>query len=84
MQLEESRYAKTPRAWEALSWPERMGRQAHTVLLLANGKRSEQELVLMLGNEVKDMLHDLQQQGYLQRSRDAANPETDDDTLADA
>ena len=41
------RYAKTPRAWEALARPDVVGRQAHTLMLMANGRRSEQELALM-------------------------------------
>ena len=54
------RYAKTPRAWEALARPDVVGRQAHTLLLMANGRRSEQELALLLGNDVRDLLHRLQ------------------------
>lgn len=77
------RYIKTPRAWEALSWPALTGPRTHTLLLLANGRRSEQELILLLGNDVKELLQRLQQQGYLQCANDASSPE-DDDLLAEA
>ena len=76
------RYVKTSRAWDALTWPDRLGRQSHTVLLLANGKRSEQELVGLLGNDVKELLQRLQQQGYLRCATAVATPETDDDAVA--
>lgn len=72
------RYVKTSRAWDALTWPDRLGRQTHTLLLLANGRRSEQELIGLLGNDVKELLPRLQQQGYLQCA--AAS----DDAVADA
>jgi len=74
------RYVKTSRAWDALTWPDRLGRQTHTVLLLANGKRSEQELIGLLGNDVKELLQSLQQEGLLQ----CATAETDDDVVAGA
>lgn len=72
------RYVKTSRAWDALTWPDQLGRQTHTLLLLANGRRSEQELIGLLGNDVKDLLPRLRQQGYLQCA--AAS----DDAVADA
>lgn len=80
---EQRRYTKTPRAWEALSWPDLTGPRTHTLLLLANGKRSEQELTILLGNDVKELLQRLQQQGYLQCANDAPAAE-DDDVLANA
>lgn len=78
------RYAKTPRAWEALARPDVVGRQAHTLLLMANGRRSEQELALLLGVDVSELLHRLQQQGYLQCTAPASSAEADDDALAGA
>jgi hypothetical protein len=76
------RYAKTPRAWEALARPDVVGRQAHTLLLMANGRRSEQELGLLLGSDVSELLHRLQLQGYLQCTAPASS--ADDDTTVDA
>jgi hypothetical protein len=72
-------YAKTPQAWEALARPDIVGRQAHTLLLMTNGRRGEQELGLLLGSDVSELLHRLQQQGYLQSAAPAAS--ADDDAL---
>lgn len=60
------RIAKTPKAWEALSRPDLIGRQAHTLLLMANGRRGEKELALLLGGNVSELALSLRQQGYLQ------------------
>jgi hypothetical protein len=60
------RIAKTPKAWEALSRPDLIGRRAHTLLLMANGRRSERELSLLLGGDVSELAFGLRQQGYLQ------------------
>lgn len=60
------RFSKTAKAWDMLQQPTRMGRCAHTLLLLANGQRSEQELSLLLGTDVSDLARDLQADGYLQ------------------
>jgi hypothetical protein len=60
------RFAKTPKAWEALARPDLIGRQAHTLLLMANGRRSERELSLLLGKDIAELAHGLQRQGYLQ------------------
>jgi len=60
------RIAKTPKAWDALSRPDLMGRRAHTLLLMANGRRSERELSLLLGGDVSELARGLRQQGYLQ------------------
>lgn len=78
------RYAKTPRAWEALARPNVVGRQAHTLLLMANGRRSEMELSLLLGGDVSDLLQNLQQQGYLQFNASAMAAGSDDDTAVEA
>jgi hypothetical protein len=74
------RYAKTPRAWEALARPDVVGRQAHTLLLMANGRRSEMELSMLLGTDVAELAHQLQQRGYLQVQ--AIAPVADDDAMA--
>ncbi|MDP2404823.1 MAG: hypothetical protein U1D36_09005 [Hydrogenophaga sp.] len=60
------RFAKTPKAWEALALPGRIGRQARSLLLLANGRRSEKELSILLGDDVSELARGLMQQGYLQ------------------
>jgi hypothetical protein len=77
------RYAKTPRAWEALARPDAVGRQAHTLLLMANGRRSEQELSLLLGTDVTALAIQLRQGGYLQLQSltSVVAAEADDDTL---
>ncbi|PZO15775.1 MAG: hypothetical protein DCF26_12665 [Burkholderiales bacterium] len=78
------RYAKTALAWEALSRPDVVGRQAHTLLLMANGRRSEQELSLLLGVDVSELAYGLMQKGYLLNMAAALQPEADDDALAGA
>ncbi len=60
------RMAKTPKAWQALSRPDLVGRRAHSVLLMANGRRSETELSMLLGSDVGGLTQDLLQEGYLQ------------------
>jgi hypothetical protein len=60
------RIAKTPKAWEALPRPHLVGRRAHSLLLLANGRRSARELSALLGTDVSDLTERLVQQGYLQ------------------
>ncbi len=62
----QQRIAKTPKAWEALSRPDLIGRRAHTLLLMANGRRSERELAELLGGDVSGLAEGLQRQGYLQ------------------
>lgn len=62
----QERIAKTPKAWEALSRPDLVGRRAHSLLLMANGRRSEHELSALLGGDVSDLAEGLLQQGYLQ------------------
>lgn len=76
------RYAKTNMAWEALSRPDTVGRQAHTLMLMANGRRSEQELSLLLGSDVSELAYGLMQKGYLQNMAAVLQPEADDDALA--
>lgn len=76
------RYAKTARAWEALARPEVVGRQAHTLLLMANGRRSEMELSLLLGTDVTDLAIRLQQRGYLQLQTLSPAVVADDDNSA--
>ena len=73
------RYAKTPRAWEALARPDGIDRRAHTLLLMANGRRSLRELSRLMDSDVSELAGTLQAQGYLQDSAAAASPELDED-----
>lgn len=73
------RYAKTTMAWEALSRPDAVGRQAHTLLLMANGRRSERELSLLLGTDVSELAYGLMEKGYLLNTATSLQPEADDE-----
>lgn len=72
------RYAKTHMAWEALSRPDAVGRQAHSLLLMANGRRSEQELSLLLGSDVSELAYGLMEKGFLQNMAEVMQPDCDD------
>lgn len=61
------RFAKTPKAWGVLAQPDLVGRFAHALLLMANGRRSEKELSALLGDDVCVLAESLQRQGYLQK-----------------
>ncbi|WP_439518646.1 hypothetical protein [Hydrogenophaga sp.] len=77
------RFAKTPQAWEALARPDLVGRRAHTLLLMANGRRSVQELSLLLGEDVAELAIQLQQRGLLlSASAHLASAEVDDEESA--
>ncbi len=79
------RYAKTPEAWEALARPDIVGRRAHTLLLMANGRRSELELSRLLGEDISALAECLQQRGLLQDSTWASSAATtEEDALAGA
>lgn len=62
------RYAKTARAWEALARPGVMDRRTHTLLLMANGRRSVRELERLMDGDVQELARRLTEQGYLQES----------------
>lgn len=62
----QERITKTSKAWDALSRPDLIGRRAHSLLLMANGRRSERELSALLGSDVSELTEGLLQQGYLQ------------------
>lgn len=76
------RITKTPKAWVALARPDLMGRQAHTLLLMANGRRSEKELSLLLGGDVSELAFGLRRQGYLQTAAMLLQGEEDDSPAA--
>lgn len=76
------RYAKTARAWEALARPDGIDRRAHTLLLMANGRRSLRELSRLMDADVGELALDLLAQGYLQDAAAASPPEIDEDATA--
>ncbi len=62
----QERIAKTPKAWAALSMPDLVGRRAHSLLLMANGRRSARELTALLGRDTVELADTLLKLGYLQ------------------
>ena len=70
------RIAKTPKAWEALSRPDLIGRRAHALLLMANGRRSQRELAQLLGENIDELAYGLRQ-GYLQTTSIVIQSEDD-------
>lgn len=77
-------YCKTPRAWEALARPGGLDRRAHTLLLMANGRRSLRELSRLLDEDVQDLAYHLSSQGYLQDSGLTPLEPPEDDTALNA
>ncbi len=71
------RIAKTSKAWEALALPDLVGRRAHALLLMANGRRSERELAELLGEDIEELAQRLRQQGYLQTTAMVIQAEDD-------
>lgn len=61
-----TRLSKTAKAWALLAQPTPIKHSVRALLLLANGQRSEQELSMLLGTDVTDLIHDLWTQGCLQ------------------
>jgi len=61
-----TRLSKTAKAWAMLAQHTPLKRSVRAVLLLTNGQRSEQELSMLLGTDVSNLVHDLWLQGYLQ------------------
>ena len=61
-----TRLCKTAKAWALLAQPAPIKRSVRAVLLLANGQRSEQELSMLLGADVSDLIQDLWMEGCLQ------------------
>ena len=61
--------AKTRRAWELLPFPQLLGRQAPTLVLLANGRRTLRELSLLIGDDVTPIARRLLDKGLLQMQR---------------
>lgn len=59
-------YNKTPKAWATLAQPAILGRLAHTLVLMANGRRSLRELSLLTGTNIAEVAYSLCQQGYLE------------------
>lgn len=72
-------YTKTPQAWSTLPHPDVLGREAHTVILMANGRRSLRELSMLVGSDVTHLAFDLCQAGYLQPVAPATPEQTFND-----
>lgn len=64
-------YNKTPKAWATLAQPAILGRMAHTLVLMANGRRSLRELSLLTGANIAEVAYGLCQQGYLEAQEPA-------------
>lgn len=81
--METPLYNRTPSAWQALARPDGLGldRRAHTLLLLANGRRTLRELSRLLDEDASEPAHRLAALGYLQDTRAAAvaEPEHEDE-----
>lgn len=72
-------YTKTPCAWEALARPDGLDRRAHTLLLMANGRRSLRELSRLLDEDVHELARRLTAQGYLLDNQAPALADADDE-----
>jgi hypothetical protein len=70
-------YNKTPKAWATLAQPALIGRLAHTLVLMANGRRSLRELSLLTGTDVTEQAFLLHQAGYLEVQEPPSAPPTD-------
>lgn len=77
--MEGKLYSKTPRAWDALARPDGLDRRAHTLLLMANGRRSLRELSRLLDEDVHELARRLAVQGYLLDNQVPALAEADDE-----
>lgn len=78
------RLMKTPRAWEALSRPDLVGREAHTLLLMVNGRRSSLELSALLGQDIDELATTLQAGGYLKETDLKLPGDVDEESSAGA
>jgi hypothetical protein len=58
--------ARTGLAWKLLPFPQRLGPQAHSLVLLANGRRTLRELSALLGGDVMPVVRRLLDAGLLQ------------------
>ena len=83
--METPLYNRTLHAWQALARPDGLGldRRAHTLLLLANGRRTLRELSRLLDEDVSEAARQLAAQGYLQdvRAVNAPEAEPEDETV---
>lgn len=57
---------RTAKAWHMLPHPQTLGRKAHALLLLANGRRGVRELSVLVGTNVAPLVRQLIEQGLLQ------------------
>lgn len=72
---------RTQLAWEALARPRALGRRAHALLLLTNGRRSLRELRRLLGEDPDELVARLCAQGYLQDATRTETAAVDEDAL---
>jgi hypothetical protein len=72
-------YKKTPKAWATLAQPALLGRLGHTLVLMANGRRSLRELSLLTGVNIAEIAQTLCAAGYLE-AQDALPAHTSDCT----
>lgn len=70
-------YNKTPKAWAALARPTLLGRLPHTLVLMANGRRSLRELSMLTGTNVAEVACELCQKGYLEAQEPTVAPAFD-------
>lgn len=79
--MESPLYTRTTQAWQNLARPNGLDRRAHTLLLLANGRRTLRELSRLLDEDVSDLATQLARQGYLQDTRALVLTEPEDDPV---
>ncbi|MGJ8868810.1 hypothetical protein, partial [Salmonella enterica] len=77
--IQPTMYAKTALAWQALSRPDQLERRAHTLLLMANGRRTLRELSRLLDQDATALARRLADQGYLQHVMVTATAEVDEE-----
>lgn len=72
-------FTKTPLAWQALARPDGLHRRAHTLLLLANGRRTMRELSRLLDEDAGELAGELAEQGFLHDTRAVVLTTPDDE-----
>ncbi|MBX3609813.1 MAG: hypothetical protein KF871_07930 [Hydrogenophaga sp.] len=77
--METPLYTRTSQAWQNLAKPDALDRKAHTLLLLANGRRTLRELSRLLDEDISELAARLADLGYLQDTQALALTEPEDD-----
>lgn len=75
-------YTRTACAWQALARPDRLDPRAHTLLLLANGRRTLRELSRLIDEDAHPLARRLADQGYLAEDSGSGRPALPDDEAA--